>query len=233
MDRILTVVTPAATRDLTTLDAVKAELGITATDTDALFAKMVTRASAAAVTYCRRPLVSETVSEQIRGQHFRHYPFAYPNYVDGTRHQAHSQGALYLRRYPIAAIASIVEDDDTLVAGTDYEFDPETGRLNRLINGGAAHWMFRKLTVQYTGGYVVPDTLPPEIEEAVIAYVRALWFARRRDPLVRTQTIPGVLETQWQYRTQPPTTGGKTTAWPDGFTDLLDPYVDLTGTVPT
>src|ERR1700730_3147194 len=118
MDRILTVVTPASSKDLTTLARVKLELGITTAANDALFAKDVTAASRAAANYCNGELVLEEVSEQ-----FRAYPI-----VDSAS-VTNLPEFLWLRRLPVVHVDALTLDGDTLALGTDFELDYRRGRL--------------------------------------------------------------------------------------------------------
>jgi len=62
---------------------------------------------------------------------------------------------------------------------------------------GQAWHYYNALSVGYSGGWVMPGetgrTLPPAIESACVAYVRSIWFSRRRDPLVKSIEVPGVI----------------------------------------
>ena len=55
--------------------------------------------------------------------------------------------------------------------------------------------------VDYRAGYVLPGepdrTLPDDIERAAIMLVKAAWFARTRDPLIRSEDVSGVTNTTY------------------------------------
>ena len=60
---MLIVITPADTFDLTTIEAVKAEIS---TDNDELLGTMITQASQAIANHCSRVLLSQGVRETLR-----------------------------------------------------------------------------------------------------------------------------------------------------------------------
>jgi hypothetical protein len=214
MDRIVTVTVPATSRDLTTIARVKLNLGITDTNSDTLLSGLVTGASGAAAKFCKRALISETVSER-----YRAYPFV--DSASLTNHPSY----LYLTRRPVTAIASIVEDDVALTAGTDFEYDGETGKLIRLHSDLPTRWRFRKLTVVYTGGYTYPALIQsqaPDIENAVVELVKDLWFSKGRDPLLKSiDQASGIGRQEWWVGST-----GQVGDWPQKFVDFLAPYVD-------
>lgn len=179
MDSILTVTTPASTYDLVTIDRVKRELGVTNADSDAILTDLVHEESDTFASMVNRVLASETVSEAFKRWH-HHCP------------------ALPLTRYPVTAIASVTEDSDAALDPSLYEVDAVTGLLYRLGSDGGRHihWTARQITIAYTGGYV-PDALPKQIEKAVLTMVKNRWFARDRDPSVRSRSIVDV--GQWDY----------------------------------
>jgi Phage gp6-like head-tail connector protein len=206
MDRILTVVIPAVSTDLTTLDAVKAELGIGDTSRDTMLANFISAASVAAADLCDGTLVSETVSEQIRS-----YPF-----IDSSS-LVNIPVYLELRRRPVTSIDSIVEDGVTLYLGTNYEADLTRGRLTRLYNDLPVRWWSRKLTIQYTAGYTFPGSLPPVISRAVIEIVKDMYSTNARDLSIRSEELQGVGKVEYF-------SGANTGSFPQIALDLLSPY---------
>jgi hypothetical protein len=223
MDRLLTIRTAAASFDLTTLDSVKVELGITDQNSDEMLSTRITRASAAAARYCKREFIAEAVTEQ-----FRSYPF-----IDSAS-LVNIPEFIYLRRRPIISLdavlqpddqslslASVIEDAEPLIEGIDFEVDYAAAKLTRLHGDRPTCWRFRKLTIATTAGYTFPGTLPPDVEAAVSALVNYLWFTAARDPTIRAQNIPGVLETQWWVGP-----AGVTDFWPPQVVDYLAPYVE-------
>jgi hypothetical protein len=210
MDRILTVTTPPISTNLTTTTRVKLELGITKKADDALISIFVAGASSAAVGYCMRDFAQATYAEQIRS-----YPF-----IDSAS-LVNLPDYIYLSRKPLVSIASIIEDGVTLVAGTDYEFDPEKARLTRLCSDRPVTWRFRKLNVAYVAGYTYPGTLPAAVESGVTEIVKDMWFAKRRDPQIKSYEVPGIERTDYWVGAV-----GGDSAWPPRVTDFLAPYVD-------
>ncbi len=169
---MIEVLDPALTHDLTVVDTVKREVGITGAEHDALLADLIRQASRTAATWCNRVFAKETVRETLRPE----VPFR----------------RLVLDRHPVASIISIVEDNETLVAG-DYELDATSGLLIRLVDDLPTDWCADKIVITYVAGYDLLTNLPEDVEKAVIALVRGWWFGRARDPLVKAQEIPGVM----------------------------------------
>jgi uncharacterized phiE125 gp8 family phage protein len=172
---MLTVVTPAASTRLATLAQVKAELSITGDDSDTYLGDLLDQASAAIASHCRRVFGLEEVSETIRL----------------LRHT----GSLLLARAPVAAVASVTEDSNLLDAA-EYELDAPAGMLFRLIGDCLARWCARKVVVQYTAGWSLPNdesaNLPADIRRACVLYVTSMHEAQGRDPMVRAEQQEGV-----------------------------------------
>jgi hypothetical protein len=213
MDRILTVMSPAPSPDLASLATVKAALGITDGNSDSLLANYISIASVAAANLCDGQLLSETVSEQIRA-----YPF-----IDSAS-LVNIPNYLRLKRTPVTSITSVVEDGIALAGGTDYEADFTRGNLTRLHNDLPVRWSFRKLVVQYVGGYVFPGPavppgilLPPVIERAVVEIVKELYATSARDSAIRSEELAGIGKVEYFY-------GAKVTSFPQIALDLLSPY---------
>lgn len=200
-----TVTTPAASKDMTVLATVLAELGLTGTDAsrDALLAALIKQASAAIVAYCQRELASETVRDDFR-----------------TEAERRCIEALILDRTPVTALGTVVENGVTL-GGADTELDPATGFLYRLDGQDCRiAWAHAKITVAYTGGFVMLTTLPNDLERACIDLVKHRWFARARDPLVKSKDVVDVGREDYWVGGAPGQEGGM----PPEVTLLLDPY---------
>ena len=178
---ILTVTTAAAARNLTTVDAVRAALGLGALDDAdaALLARLVDSESRAIEGWCNRVFARDAVSEQFRPDH--------------------AGDSLLLARAPVVSVASVVEGATTLTAA-DWEADADSGLLYRLHGADSRmSWAAVKIAVAYTAGYLMPGgterpTLPADLESACVDLVKLRWFARGRDPLLRSQSIPGVAD---------------------------------------
>jgi hypothetical protein len=213
MQSVLIVNTAASSYDLTTLAKVKAELGLpTPSSEDANLATWITQASAACATYCKRVFGLEVVTETFRN----HWNI----FRDGNR-----VDEIKLSRFPIVTIVSIVEDSIPLVVDIDYWQDSE-GILYRLdTNDSVKRWCFKKLVVNYSGGYALP-ALPSyvaNLERACINQVQALRSGAGRDPAIRSENINGVLQTT--YASPSSSDNG---ALDPSVTALLDPFRNIT-----
>jgi hypothetical protein len=153
---ILTVITPAPSQDLVSLATVRAVLKDVPVSDNAFLNLAKTAASSAIATYCGRVFIRETVSELFRGRGPSFAFFGsglYRGYLADGASFPHPGDPVALRRYPLASVASVTEDDVLLTVGVDYEVDAERGFLIRLWNDSERPCDFRKLVVQYTGGY--------------------------------------------------------------------------------
>lgn len=175
---IITVTTAAVTHDLTTLDTVRDELGIAADDTssDARLARWISESSGFIRDYCGRVFAAETVSELWR-----------PDCA---------MQCLITSRVPVSTITSITEDDVVLTTD-EYEADLGNGFLYRLYSDVRCKWTASKIVIVYTGGYDLLDGVPYGVEMACIETIKHRESARNRDPMMRSQTIPGELEQVW------------------------------------
>jgi len=208
MHSTLTVTTPAESFALTRVDTVKAELGIAGTAEDSQIDAYIWQASSAITGYLGRVIAQEIVSEQFRL----------------PRELACRTGIeqLVLSRYPVVSIDS-VEVDGIALDEANYEVDRQTGLLTRLCSDSPTPWRGRKITVAYTGGYISLPELPDAIERACINLVKAYRSAATRDPLIRSESVDGVLSTTYWVGSTPGGSGGL----PPDVTALLDPYRDV------
>lgn len=184
--RSTAVVTAAATyRALTTLDRVKSELGISGSANDTLLTAKIKEASSDIEARCRT-FCRETIAVTF-------WPAAGATI---------SVGALVLPRYPIVSVSSVLEDG-VAVDSAERRADPDSGMLYRLdADGYPALWSAAKsIVVTYVGGYTMPGeadyTLPPSLESACVDLVSSYWASRGRDPTVRAESVPGVLDTTY------------------------------------
>jgi hypothetical protein len=153
------------TLDLTVLETVKQELGVTDSNSDALLARLISEQSEVAASFCRRPLAQATIIDSFR--------------VLGT------DAPLMPSRRPIVAISEIIEDGTTLIE-TDYEYDETTGFLWKLDSSEERSWWSAgKTTLTYVGGYELLTNLPRDIERAVLILIKESWFSLSRDPRAR------------------------------------------------
>ncbi|MGE4043582.1 MAG: phage head-tail connector protein [Acetobacteraceae bacterium] len=199
---LLTVLTPASSRALTTLATVKDEMGITDDAADARLQRWIDEASGRIETYLGRVLVSETVRETFR--------------LSGA------PACLRLARRPVTAIASIQVDGVTL-ATDQYEIDAPAGLLYPVRGEQRIRWFGRTVVVAYTGGYASVEALPKPIETACLGLLRHRWAARDRDPLLRSLAIPGVATEQYWVGA-----AGESGDIPPEIVALLDPFRTVT-----
>jgi hypothetical protein len=177
---MLTVVTAASSRRLTTVEHVRADLGLAAgAPTDEQINRFIDQASAAAERFCRRTFAREVVLQTLRS-------------CDLNR-------SLVLERGPVASIESVTWNGAAVPV---EEFEVDRGFLWRVGSHGHRHyWGGSALAVQYAAGYVLPGAdgadLPPDVERAAILLVGASLSVQGRDPLVKSEDVDGVSATSW------------------------------------
>jgi hypothetical protein len=168
---ILTVTTPPSVRALCTLAAVKGELSITDGSQDVVLTDRILAASASIDSYCVRTLALRGMREIFRPTRALH--------------------ALLLAGKPVAAISSLVADGATLVEGADFEISAENGMIYRLSSDVRCVWTARKVTVQYTAGFILPGqvgaNLPEDISRACMLAVVAAQLGAGRDANIRSE----------------------------------------------
>lgn len=195
---MITVSVPAATTALTTLATFKEEMKIASNDEDGWVLKQIEGISRFVVSYLgvvmatngTATLGRETLVETIRHEHARGRPW---HLRSGIR-----RSALLLARSPVTSVVSVVQGGTTFDP-EDYEVDGAAGLLMRV--SGDISWSWHATTriiVTYVAGWLLPADanrdLPADIEDAVIALLKASWFARRRDPALVSESIPGIRE---------------------------------------
>jgi hypothetical protein len=190
------------TLDLTVLETVKQELGITDNNSDALLARIISEQSEVAASFCRRPFAQATI-------------------IDSFRVSLSADAPLMPSRRPIVTISEVIEEGTTLIE-TDYEYDEITGFLWKLDSSQERSWWSAgKTVVSYVGGYELLTTLPRDIERAVLILIKESWFALSRDPRARAETVDGIGRTElWVGGI--PGSGGI----PGDAAALLQPYVN-------
>ncbi|SEK23415.1 hypothetical protein SAMN04515666_1013 [Bosea lupini] len=204
---MLEVITAAENRKLTTLAAVKADLGLTGAEEDARLDALIEQYSAAIVGWCGRPFALEMLRETIFS----------PAATNG----------LMLSCWPVVSIASITLDG-VAIAPEAYTVDRNAGLVHQRQPGPSGFWWPRGETVAtYAAGYILPGsaerTLPYDVERAAIMLVKAAFLAAERDPHVRSDSVEGVGTTTWFS-----TLGTAGDAMPLEVQGLLTPYHHLT-----
>lgn len=208
--RVTTVVSAAAsTYDLVTLAIVKDELNVTGTGDDAKLRRYIASASLAISSYCNRVFAQETVVDTFD--------------LARARLQYFGEASLQATRWPVISVSSVIQADTTLEAGTDFRVDSDAALLYRLNASGLdTSWLSSPVVVTYDGGFA---TIPADLQDAAIRLVRGRWFAKDRDPLARSVSIPGVQDIQYWVPT-----GSDAGNMPSDVVDLIDGYrVPLVG----
>ncbi|MEJ6783768.1 hypothetical protein [Aminobacter sp. Piv2-1] len=177
----VTVIEKATDHRLTTPAAVKAELQVTNAANDAYLVTLINQASDAIRTWCGRTFGLETVRERVE--------------LDAA------STSILPDRWPVTELVSVTRSGVVVdVAAT--ELDEDKGLLFRLDgDGNPVDWPAGCLTLTYKAGYVLPNqsgrTLPHDIERAAIALIKSAWFARNRDPLIRSEAVEGAGSTDY------------------------------------
>ena len=184
----LTVLTPPSESDLTTLEVVKEELGIMDTGLDKMLSRWISEASATIGLVTNRTFGLEDLSETFR------FDMQRTNLVYEVPH-------LRLSRYPVAELTSLIDMSTSLpIDPGSYDLDAEKGLIWRLSTMGwrSLWWTgYQDLIATYTAGYDLPDGAPLPLQEAVLLLIKHRLAARSRDPNLRQQNVPGVLEQTW------------------------------------
>lgn len=152
MHSVVTVLGPTSpVYDLTTVEAVNAELNLTSdTANDAEVAGQIAAASRIIATECDRTFALQDISERF---HVRYHERLH---------------ALPLSCYPVTLLTSVTVND-VLLDSINYELDARSGLLWRLNHG---HW-HGDITVLYQGGYDLPDDAEPSLSRACIELIRS------------------------------------------------------------
>ena len=204
----LTTVTQAATDTaLVSRSAFKKDLGIAGTADDGYIDALIAQASTLAARHCNRVFPVETILDEFWPERD-----AYPFQVRG------GVAPLQLSRWPVVTVASVSIDDVALVDGIDFRADLARGQLVRLGPWRRpCIWTPGAIAVAYSAGYA---SIPADLADVVTRMVKARWFARRRDPMVRGETIPGVYEATFWFGAGPNASGGM----PPDVAEILDSY---------
>lgn len=183
----ITVTTSAASTDMTTVDTVATELGLTASEKTthtALLTQQIKEASDFIRNYTGRVFAKETVTETLRSR-------------GGQR--------LVLSRTPIISVSE-VRLDGTVVDSTNYEIeDADSGFLFKetgwnsttLYTGPFVPTPSRKFkydwAVDYVAGYIMPGesgrNFPYDLEKSCIDIVKYKFQSRSENPNISKEEI--------------------------------------------
>jgi hypothetical protein len=195
------VTTPATDLSLLTIAELRAAVGATDGSQDAELAIVGRRVSTAIARQCNivddgvnpPTLLQETCTEIFRWA---------------------GCGPLSLARRPVTSISSVTIDG-VVSDAADYEI---VGRnLYALIDDEVTDWVSGKITVVYVAGYA---TAPDDLKMAATKLVTATSAESTRDPSVKREEIPGVMEVE--YWVAPSGDSFLT----QEVSDLLSPYVE-------
>ena len=178
---ITEVLTPAASDDLVSLADVKGDIGVTGTEDDLYLQRRVTEMSLAAIQYMNRRLQVEKLRDSFWPQRDP-YPWQLPGGVM----------PLQLSRWPLTAAPTLVTEQGVALAiGVDYVADLSRGQLTRIFGYDAypSRWDALPIIVEYAAGF---DPIPLDVAAAVARAVKAQYFARSRDPAIKSQSVTGV-----------------------------------------
>lgn len=180
---------------LTTLATLKAELGITVSTYDTRLSGLIAQVSAAIETFCDRSFARRTVTDV----------FLQP------------KRTLYLSAWPVTSVTSVTESG-TVLTTDDYVIDTDQGIIVPPVDGVGfgspcgynRYWP--NLTVIYVAGYLLPAdvgaNLPADIERACLDLATRYYHGGSRDPALRSETVPGVIEQSWSVIDRMETVGG-------------------------
>lgn len=175
---MIEIVTPAASTRLTSLAAVKADLGLSGSASDEALGALIDQFSDAIAAWCGRTFGAATVRET----------------QDVSR--LCDRRSILLERWPVIAVSSITVAGEAL-ASDAYVLDAAKGEL--LYRGEATRftlWPVGETIAVYSTGYALPDdddrNLPHDIERACILMARSAWTSMGRDPALRSEESTGV-----------------------------------------
>lgn len=206
MRPLFTVITPAESRALTTLDRVRAAWGFEDAS-ETLIADLIEAASASIAAYLNAPadgIVPPTLAREVCEDVF---------YLDAPA------AALPLSRWPVDVVTEVEEDgatiepflaDTTVNPAFVYETDRAAALLFKRSGFGRTAFGANRVRVRYAAGYVTPGTvtegqtktLPANLEDCCVRLVGRLLqqLAEADDPRVTSESIPGL--GAWQFELQ-------------------------------
>jgi hypothetical protein len=114
--------------------------------------------------------------------------------------------------------------DGTALDSAELVWDA-TGILYRVDSTDSTprDWCFGKLVVVFTAGYSTLSSVPLNLQRACILLSKGFRSAAQRDPLVKSESVPGVLDTSYWVGGAPGTVGNM----PPDVAGLLDPYREI------
>jgi hypothetical protein len=168
---MITVITPPTSNDLTTVAAAQRELQLPVSESTPVIEALIRQASIMCARYCGR---AEGFGRAT---------------VRQTERLTRGAACIILERDIAPAVAAVTEAGVTLAA-TDYELDGSL--LYRLSGDHRASWSPATVVVTYAAGLTLPGSVDGDLERACLATMQALYSARGRDPMLRSESADGV-----------------------------------------
>lgn len=174
---MLTILTPATTNHLTSVDRVKTELSITGTAEDAKLLSLISEASGLVTAYCgRNTFGAQTVRQ--------------------TERLSCSRDCIIMALDIDPDIDSVTVDGTALTAA-EYELD---GSLLYRLDASDTRICWdagTKVVIEYDAGWALLTTLPEAIERAAIDLVVGMYRGAGRDTAVRQEVVEGIGSTSY------------------------------------
>lgn len=185
------VLTPATDRTLLTITELREAAGVADGTMDTSLLRTAGRIYASMIKACRVAtdgIVPPTFRlESVRDTFRSEYGAARRR----RRHVISPGPEIYVSRNPVVSVASVTENDVVLVAGTDYEVHKSSGCMVRLSSDRETCWPCGKIIIAYDAGW---STVPDELKAAAFRFMQLTVQQGGRDPLLRGESVPGVLE---------------------------------------
>ena len=194
------VITPAAERNLVSLDDLREQLRVRPGDVanDAWLTKVIARASLAAERYCNRIFSKQTYLD---------------TYLAGVTGIAGEP--MILSQAPVDPTSLEVTLDGSVLAATAYALEPLAGHLWR--QGDATAWVNTAgQMVLYDAGF---DPIPADVQQAVLDLATMENAGRGRDPMLRATESPGLGRQEYWVGGVP-----GSSLLPQDIASLLNPY---------
>lgn len=195
-----TALLPGASRgaspfDLTTVSAVETELGVeSSAQNNAYFQRVITACSLKMAQHCKRSFAIQTYQDTI-------FPLRDPPFRIATGGLDPVQTA---QRPLISGSVTVTENGTTLVENTNYVVDYALGQITRYDPNDYPipfdEWM---IVVQYKAGFAPSAPDFSILADAAIEFVKFRYFARFRDPGLKSENVVGVYEAAYLWGTGP------------------------------
>ena len=211
---VISVTTQASDLTLLTIEELRSATGQTNNSKDVVLKRLGCRIADALTEACK--VATDGAKPPTLRQETLTETFRLNRWWNRRNHQS-ERTTLILARRPIVSVASVVEAG-AILDPCSYEIHAGEGTLVRLFNDAPSHWCLDKIVVTYTAGWA---TVPEGLKRAAEKLVAFYWSELSKDPLLRIENIPGVLErTYWIGSPSDPSI-------PQDVMDDLGPYINL------